>query len=248
METGFEIVTYLLTLFLIGWERERLAEYHLGGMAVGIIIVGKPLETLLLGEWWQGEAGMAFPRPLALLIWAGAGVLLVYLLFRRPPALKPQAADGGWLLAGLLVGVLTASVLAFPMAVQNRLAGIPLPLRPTWWGFVLQPFPPEVLRQLGYAAVTEEPLFRGFLWGCLHRAGWGHPRILLVQAGLFLVAHIYYLKTQPLMFWVNIPVAALVLGGLAWRSRSIAPGMAAHAALNTLLMRLSQMVAYWLAH
>ncbi len=91
-------------------------------------------------------------------------------------------------------------------------------------------FPP--LYFLAYAGVTEEPLFRGFLWGLLRRAGWRDVWAWLLQTGLFALAHIYYLRQTPLAFWVIVPSGALLLGLLAWRSRSIATSLVAHGFCN----------------
>jgi membrane protease YdiL (CAAX protease family) len=92
---------------------------------------------------------------------------------------------------------------------------------------------PGFFYQLGYVAVTEEALFRGFLWGYLQKAGWKNIWIWLFQAGLFMLGHIYYIDKNPLLFWVIVPISALVMGVLVWRSKTISSSLAAHATLNT---------------
>lgn len=239
----YEAATYLLTLFLIWWERDRLGEYHIGRLAVGLILVFKPLQTLMLA--FSGmDLPMAFPRLPALIVCAASAVMLGWIVLAKPGLRAAGPADWRWFGLGALAGVATAVVLAFPMAAQVRLAE-------TQTGrisFVMILF--ALLRdfpyQLGYAAASEEPLFRGFLWGCLRRAGWKERWIWLFQAGLFMLSHVYYAARLPYSFWVIVPVAALVLGWLAWRSRSIATSMAAHAALNALGYLLGQVVARWL--
>ena len=93
------------------------------------------------------------------------------------------------------------------------------------------------------AGVYEEPLFRGFLWGRLRKASWEEKGVWLVQAGLFWVSHLYYAITEPYSFWISVPMAGLVLGLLAWRSRSIAWAMVAHAVANSVW----QIVVYHLS-
>jgi membrane protease YdiL (CAAX protease family) len=90
----------------------------------------------------------------------------------------------------------------------------------------------QVFYQLGYAAVAEEPLFRGFLWGYLRKAGWKDVWIWLFQTGLFMLAHIYYINQLPISFWIIVPVSTLVLGALAWRSKTISASMGAHTMMN----------------
>jgi membrane protease YdiL (CAAX protease family) len=115
---------------------------------------------------------------------------------------------------------------------------------------VLQPWTLETvllegfLYQLGYAAVTEEPLFRGFLWGYLRNLGWREVWIWLFQAGLFWLSHFYYFSRMPISFWL-VPIGALILGALAWRSRSIATSMAAHAAMNGLTQPLANLLLFY---
>ena len=52
---------------------------------------------------------------------------------------------------------------------------------------------------------------------------------------LFWLAHIYLLGGSPITFWVSVPLGGLVVGVLAWRSRSIAVSMLAHGAANGVL-------------
>jgi membrane protease YdiL (CAAX protease family) len=88
------------------------------------------------------------------------------------------------------------------------------------------------LQQMLFAGIIEEPFFRGFLWGALRKAGWRDHWILLAQAGLFWLGHFYYAGKAPWSFWLAIPAGGLVLGLLAWRSRSIATSMLAHGCMN----------------
>jgi len=241
----FEISTYLLTLFLIWWERDRLSEFHIGWLAVGIIITCKPLETLILRLWRIQNTGLTFPGLPALIIWAAAGILLVMLFINRPALRKIDKTEGRWFLTGLIAGIQIAIALAFPVAAQLMMEGAPIQPHPSLLGFIILPFASNFLYQLGYAAVSEEPLFRGFLWGYLRRVGWQDRWILLFQAALFMLSHIYYVDQLPYSFWIIVPFGALVMGWLAWRSRSIATSMAAHAAMNTLGYRLGAVAAYW---
>ncbi len=45
-------------------------------------------------------------------------------------------------------------------------------------------------------------------------------------------AHVYFINAMRYNFFVVVPAAGLLLGLLAWLSRSIAPGMLAHAGYN----------------
>ncbi len=122
-------------------------------------------------------------------------------------------------------------LLSFPMSLQvnkSRSAFNPIISE------ILVSAVPSFFYQLGFAGITEEPLFRGFLWGYLRKAGWRERWIWICQIVLFTLGHVYYLHTAPISFWIVVPVNAAVLGVLAWRSRSIATTMACHAADNAL--------------
>ncbi|CAG0930278.1 hypothetical protein TFLX_01635 [Thermoflexales bacterium] len=118
-----------------------------------------------------------------------------------------------------------------------------LPLTLDLWSILVLAVP-SFIYQLGYAAVSEEPLFRGFLWGYLRKLKCPEKWIWLFQTGLFMLGHIYYVTNAPVSFWIIVPVGGLVTGWLAWRSRSIATSMAAHGALNALGRTVGYIFAY----
>ena len=224
----FEIGTYFLTACLIWWERERLADFHIDTLAVSIIILFKPIQTLFLTLSEYATHPLAFPQWGGILIWMIAAALFIAMRFSRPRMAKVSRSSAEWFGWGLLAGLLTAAILGYPMSFQvnNVPANLPGVFPLTF--MILR----QVFYQLGYAAVAEEPLFRGFLWGYLRKAGWKDVWIWLFQTGLFMVAHIYYIHQLPISFWIIVPVSTLVLGALAWRSKTISASMGAHTMMN----------------
>ena len=87
--------------------------------------------------------------------------------------------------------------------------------------------------QVSYAAVSEEPLFRGFLWGSFRQLGLNEIWICILQALLFWLGHIYYLNTG-INFWMVIPIGSLVLGLVIIKTKSITYSMITHSFINTL--------------
>jgi membrane protease YdiL (CAAX protease family) len=237
----FQVGTYLLTACLIWWERERLADFHIDTLAIVIIILFKPIQTLILALWGFQQMALAFPQPLSLTVWVIAIALVVVLRRSHTQFPKIQKTNLRWFTIGVLAGIATALLLGYPMSLQidkSELAG-----RPDLWPMLVMAILSFVY-QLGYAAVTEEPLFRGFLWGYLRKLKWPEWWIWLFQAGLFMLGHIYYVTTAPISFWIIVPTGGLVLGWLAWRSRSIATSMAAHGAMNALGYTVGYIIAY----
>jgi membrane protease YdiL (CAAX protease family) len=220
----YQLATYSLTALLIWWERDDLAAMHLDTWAVALILLFKPLQTIIL-LYWGIETPLTFPHPASLLIWATAMALTVALRF-SPRRLAPvTSTTSAWLTAGLLAGsaISAASALDVFRHVQNL---VPLPSVSASIGMAF-------FYQIGFAAVSEEPLFRGFLWGYLRRLGMRELWVWLVQALLFMIAHLYFVNALHFRFWILVPGSALLFGLFAWRSRSIAPGMLAHAAINS---------------
>ena len=62
LEPAFQIGTYLLTACLIWWERNRLSDFHIDILALGIIILFKPIQTIILAIWKFGGNPLEFPR------------------------------------------------------------------------------------------------------------------------------------------------------------------------------------------
>ena len=226
----FEVGTYLLTVILIWWERENLAEFFIDKLVLVILILGKPYELLL---HWLLIPSSYPPRSAFYWLYLPIAIgLLVVILFSRPKLNKLQAKNWAWLLAGIVlgiaVGILAGCLLRhqFPVGAEK-----PTPL--------LILFLPT--QQLVYAGIAEEPFFRGFLWGGLRRAGWKDIWILLFQTVLFMLGHLYYLWSSPMSFWIVVPLGGLFLGILAWRSRSIATSMAGHGFMNA----VGQLVTFY---
>ena len=229
----FEIGTYLLTTFLIWWEVDHLSDYHIDTLVVVIIILFKPMQTLILKYWGFNEHLLTFPSVPSLMIWFIAIVFALAIWRKRSKIPDINPINLVWLFIGILAGLATTIVLSFPMSFQISETELPdgLPIKAVAKDIFVG-IPIGLLYQMGYAAVSEEPLFRGFLWGFLKKLKWHELWIWLFQAALFMFSHIYYINKAPISFWIIVPVCSLVLGWLAWRSRTIAASMAAHGMMN----------------
>jgi hypothetical protein len=241
----YEIGTYLLTASLIWIERDRLADFHIDKLALTIIIVCKPLETILLALSWGRTKPLALPHLGGVMIWAIAIALAVAM--RRHLAKLPciRGHSLRWFAIGVAVGIIVAIFQAWPMSFQVDKSDL---TRSPWAAGALSPVSivTTFIYQLGYAATDEEPLFRAFLWGYLLKLGWRDSRILFFQAALFSLAHIYYFfQGLPVSFWLIVPLDSVILGLLVWRSRTIAASMAFHGAGNALGYTLGWVVARW---
>jgi membrane protease YdiL (CAAX protease family) len=227
--TFYEVATYLFTAIFLWWEIKNLKEFHVDMLALLIIIVFKPIQTLILWIWKIPNA-LAFPHIPALIMWIIAAGLAIACWIRRKDLPKFQWKSLGFFGIGILAGIILGILLAFPMSLQVEQS-----LSPSqFWEIVRQQGVTLFAYQIGYAGVAEEPLFRGFLWGALRRTGWKEVWIWLFQASLFMLAHIYYINRLPISFFVIVPVGALGLGLAAWKTRSLSSSLAMHGAANAL--------------
>ena len=232
LDPVFEIGTYFLTACLIWWERERLAHFHIDGLALGIIILFKPVQTLYLTIVWNFNSNpLAFPNWPGLFLWGISLGLVAALWLSRAPWPKLSRKSWIWFGAGILAGLLTVLLMAYPMSLQVNNGSDCVSSQMLT---VLRRALPAFFYQLGYAAVSEEPLFRGFLWGYLRLAGWKNRWICLLQASLFMLGHSFYIIRAPISFWLIVPFGAIVFGGLVWRTKSLSSSLAAHGISNAL--------------
>lgn len=221
----YEVGTYLLMAFFIWWEMDNLLQFHIDTLALLMILLLRPIQTLILAHW-QVDAPMAFPSLPSLTIWAISIVLIIALWRSGYKITGFTRSTIGWLALGILLGICLSIAENFSV-FRSMLSNT-------------DSFPPSVLASgslnilyhLGFAPINEEPLFRGFLWGMLRQLKLNDGWILVIQTLLFTSAHVYFANQYPLMFWVYIPVAAISFGILTMRSRSISSAILTHGLIN----------------
>jgi membrane protease YdiL (CAAX protease family) len=200
-------------------------------MFLFVFIVGTYLLAAVL-MWWEREHLREFWIDLAV------GITFLCQLFcfpigiglframRRHQARFPFPPANLWrwaLLGGILA--IACNIFIVSLGIAPRQPGAVS----ASFGFLI----PAILLQMTMAGVFEEPLFRGFLWGYLRRAGWKDVWIWPFQAFLFTLAHVYYLQTEAVGPWfLRIMLPALLIGFIAWRAKSIFASMVTHGFFN----------------
>jgi membrane protease YdiL (CAAX protease family) len=225
----YQIGIYLLTALLIWVEIDHLSNYHIDKISLFIIIIFKPVQTIILLFWNARTDPLALPNIGGIIIWIISLGLLYSLVISHPRMAPFNIKSVIWIVIGIIIGLLTSIPLSYIISYQlSDVSGSSGFNIQTQLRFLFT----ALFYQLGYAAISEEPLFRGFLWGLLKNNGWKDGSIFILQILLFMIAHIYYISEAPIMFWFVIPIYAIILGLLVWKSRTIASSLAAHSVMN----------------
>lgn len=142
------------------------------------------------------------------------------LALRRTPLLQGAALAGAGLVAGILLAVALEPI--FHGQASQRISIGPVDGLGAAVALAI-----SIVTVVGAAAVLEELYFRGLLYGRLD-ARLGAASAVVGSAGIFGLVH-FEPNAFPALFGLG-----LVLGLLRWRTASVWPGMAVHAANNAL--------------
>jgi membrane protease YdiL (CAAX protease family) len=84
------------------------------------------------------------------------------------------------------------------------------------------------------AAITfEEVLFRGALWAYIISFGLSARTAFYTTAVFYWISHHRLLAlSTPYSFWVSLPIQAILLGIMTWRSKSLTPSTISHFLFN----------------
>jgi membrane protease YdiL (CAAX protease family) len=230
----FELIMYSLIAILIYRERDHLADYFIDKLAVVIFIF---LGTILRLFTLDYTSSICL---IELVFWAVALILILLLRKNNVNFAKIRAENYVWLFNGLLVGLVLSFILAIPryLVLEEQILQ-----QPHNYDGMFVFFLASLVTQFVHSSVIEEFIFRGFLWGCLRKIGLSNMWILFIQAGLFWVAHINYID-RSYSFWIALPIGGLVMGLLAWKSKSIATSMVLHSVYNAMTYLIFDLIAY----
>ena len=220
----FQDGTYVLTALMLLLVRDRLAKYKFNLLALVLFIMAPLLKlfvNMVFGKKFLNSSSMQYSK----LQIAVSIVLCVTLIVSHAKIQK----EGWlyyvkWVLAAVVIGVLTGIAIGVIYSHYQTRTQMQATTSLVIFSF---------FTQLANAAALEEPLFRGFLWGCLEGKGWKPVWIWLLQAVLFCVGHAYYLPTYP-VFFAGTFVTALIFGLLVWKSKSVGTSMIVHGFGNSI--------------
>ena len=222
IDAVYQLSAYLLVFLLVCINYNCLPKYNIDRLALFLLIAGMLLNTLLR------KLKLPFPVPstidMSIVNALVAGFLLAFVLARRSMLQSLNVPSLAYVVGAFVVGLVGATVTGFlirttqPPFLSQHATVIQLALLP--------------IQQFSYAALSEEPFFRGFLWGALRETGFRDRGAFVIQALLFWLAHVYYLRAYPLSFWFIVPLGAVLFGLLVWFSKSLSTSLIAHGLMN----------------
>ena len=191
---SFVIGTYLLTVLFIMVEYDTLRDYHFDKLAIVVILVLKPIMALFrISVIYNLNPHLGFRHELYVNgIIIIAAILALVFIFRKNSLKTLEPVTMKWIAIGFLVGLATAFIITWAAFIAGSNPNIQISLKE---------MPLTLLIQLTNAAVYEEPLFRGILWGAMRKMDFEDKWIWIIQAILFLIGHIYYLNLQRCFLW-----------------------------------------------
>ena len=216
-----EVVTYLLIAVAIYTGRRRLGEFHITSLALAMFVIAPFLDiAAVVTTHFRLEPYEWLSRGIEV-----TSAVLLFAILSRARELKAGLNRDSLLglSAGIGIGIALGLVFGTYFVIRDK---------PSAAVGGLSQFAALAAFQLRGAAIMEEPLFRGFGWGQLSHKGWRDTPILLTQALLFSVSHLYYLRFALFSFFVLVPAVGLCLGILARRTKSIASTVLAHTFIN----------------
>ena len=217
-------VPYILAALLILLKRNTLAQYNVGKIALILFVIAPLLNYgAQYFMYLKLYGGQITP---SLNVSVVASLLLALGLLILNPKLPKRSIKNTllWLAIAAAVGIAmgTASAL-YSKNLFSDLEGASY-AAPTVMASLY-----TFISQLSGSAVISALLFRGFLWGYLEDKGWSWYWILLFQATLVTLGGIHYAFSGYAYTIISAFIAALIMGLLAWRSKCVAPGIAASA-------------------
>lgn len=215
--------TYLLTAMLLLIEKNRLEQYNINILALIIFISSPIIKPIMFSV-----TAKYTPFKVLQFSWLQiiVGIILCFIFISSNTKIRKGNFKYHikWLSLSIITGIVLGLVEGFiyiPFSIRGN-------IRASFAIFIL-----NFIVQLTNAAICEEPLFRGFIWGYLENKGWNWTRVWLFQAVIFSIAHVYYLPKSP-VFFIGTFISALVFGLLVRRSKSIGTSMITHGILNSL--------------
>lgn len=215
----FFISSYLIIALLILEEKSSLDVSHIDKCSLFIFLVFgsllRPIDTSSLFLQWFG-----------FIVFCGIAFMLFISLRRNKFKLSETRMIGLWIFIGIIVGGGRLIIFAILGGSYDNFPGLSAE---TITRIIFY-----FIYQLGNTTISEEFIYRGFLWGIMLRYGYENKWILLISSILFTFSHVDFFMRRKILSIIGLFVFSLLVGLSAWKSRSLVPCLIAHALTNTI--------------
>jgi len=214
-----DIISYLLIALLIWVERYTLKENNFDLWSIFIFLVfGSILRPIISDNTVVMLIGK--------LSFIAIAVILMFYLIKDRICLSRHCRPFLWIFIGCIFCLFELFVINKARIPLNGISG-PTPNPTLNYSF-------SFFYYLANVAISEEPIFRGFLMGTLRTYGYSIKKIIIIQGVVFSLAHLRFF--QPITIISNLGILGLGLffGILASKSKSILPSYLIHAFQNTI--------------
>lgn len=216
--------TYVLSAFFIFLKRDCLYEYNITFDSL-LLFTTIPIIRPLVYNFLTPLVPWKIPFHYSWIQIATSIGLIILIVAKRTSVKKLNSKHLLiWIFISILAGFIVGGAFGFTLGLNNKIRYIKASLAIFLYLFITQ---------LNNAAIIEEPLFRGFLWGTLRKSKVKEITIFIIQLLLFWLAHIYYIVQSPFSFWVVVPVSACLLGVLVMKSKTLTTSTLAHGIINS---------------
>ena len=204
-------IAYILTATIIWLNRHKLGVLNIDRPFIVILISGGVLYTFYL------RYGVG--------ILVGITEVLIFLAYQNNQLVFSNPVPFRWG-TGLLI-FLTVLLALVPLLFFQPTLKTSLDLN-TFFSTLQQ----ILTTDLG-AIVFEEVLFRGALWAYIRGLGLSEQIAFYTTAFFYWISHHRLIAlSSPYVFWVSLPIQAILLGLMTWRSKSLTPSTISHFLFN----------------
>lgn len=207
------LFSFLVLAICIELEKENLTHLHFDRASLVLLaistVLALPIGPIIFGKY-IGSISIAI-----------SGLLIFAALIQKVSKIPP--VNLRWTLSGIFLTIAVLIPVNFLNLFTHNADEI------TQISFFSR-----TIYNVFFVSVTEEIIFRGFLWGYFRSMGLSEKKAFVFQFLLFWLGHGGQINA-PLIFLVSSPMITFVLSYLAYRSKQLFPSIASHAMFNVLL-------------
>lgn len=224
---SYEILTQLTLIIFLIYNWNDLQKSYIDYFTVIIVVLFKPLNTILLAAFIEPTDITSIGN------WGGNLLIffsLVFVIWFISKYKKIEIYNKGPIISKIFIGVsggmICVVITSFANVLQlDRNTPINRSILDLYVLF-------DVIQQMGFAGVAEEPIFRGIILSTLISKKIKPFIAIIFQSSIFMLCHIYYINVFPISFWFIVPFSGLCFGYIVYKTKSVGSGIIAHGIVN----------------